>query len=169
MSRHLFELARLHGIQPSYIDMAGKRQQAGPEAILLVLKAMGAGVEKFDDVPKVLPARRDQLRERKVEPVMVAWDGKLDGRTFEFGYHDAEIDGHETFVISAPAQAYFPASPPWKGGVAAPSETRRRRGGHLGTTFHNDHPGAKGQEYGVRPLVATGSIHASAVSVARGV
>ena len=49
----ILELARLHGVQTSYIDMAARRHQADPEAVLLVLRAMGAGVEKFDDVPKV--------------------------------------------------------------------------------------------------------------------
>jgi 4-alpha-glucanotransferase len=107
-AKKLFELARLYGIQTSYLDMAKQRQQADPEALLLVLRAMGTGVEKFADVSRALAHRKDELRKRIVEPVMVAWDGKLNGRRFEFGYHETEIDGHETFVISAPKKAYFP-------------------------------------------------------------
>jgi hypothetical protein len=52
MMSRLTELARLHGIQTSYIDMAKERRDADPEALLLVLRAMGAGVETFHDVAK---------------------------------------------------------------------------------------------------------------------
>src|SRR6267142_2472292 len=88
--------------------MAKQRRLADPEALLLVLRAMGAGVEKLEDVGGALARRKDELRKRVVEPVMIAWDGLLDGRRFEFGYHDVEIQGHPTFVISAPKRAYFP-------------------------------------------------------------
>ena len=54
--KELLELARLFRIQTSYIDMGKRRQQADPEALLLVLRAMGAGVEKFGDVPAALKA-----------------------------------------------------------------------------------------------------------------
>jgi 4-alpha-glucanotransferase len=106
--KELLELAKLYRIQTSYIDMVKQRQDADPEALLLILRAMGAGVEDFADVPAVLKARKEELRKRKVEPVMVAWDGKLGNRRFEYGYHDAEINGQPTFVISAPTQAYSP-------------------------------------------------------------
>src|SRR5438552_9488510 len=118
--RELLELARLYRIQTSYLDMTKEPRKADPEALLLVLRAIGAGVEKFGDVPEALVRRKDELRKRKVEPVMVAWDGKLGSRKFEFGYHQIEIKGHETFVISAPTKAYY--SPPRSGGVDAPSE-----------------------------------------------
>jgi 4-alpha-glucanotransferase len=110
--RPLFELARLHGVQTSYINMAKRRQQADPDAVLLVLQAMGVDVKTFDDVPRALISRRQELERRKVEPVLVAWDGKLNGRRFEYGYHDVEINGQETFVISAPTQAYWPLAKP---------------------------------------------------------
>jgi 4-alpha-glucanotransferase len=108
--KQLFELAGLYGIQTSYINMAKKRQQADPDVVLLVLRAMGVETESFDDVPDALIARKEKLKNRKVDPVMVAWDGKLNGRHFEFGYHDAEINGEEAFVISAPTKAYFPSA-----------------------------------------------------------
>ena len=110
MTPELLELARLYKIQTSYLDMTKQRRDADPEALLLVLRAMGAGVEKFDDVPEALARRKDELRKRKVEPVIVAWDGKLGKRKFEIGYHQAEIKGQETFVISAPRRAFWPAS-----------------------------------------------------------
>ena len=86
------------------------RCQADPQALLLVLRAMGAGVNDFKDVPEALTRRKDELRKRKVEPVLVAWDGKLGKRKFELGYHRVEIGGQETFVISAPTRAFFPGS-----------------------------------------------------------
>src|SRR5215467_11598115 len=98
--------------------MKKKRQDADPLALLLVLQAMGAPVEKFEDVPTALAHRKEELRKRKVEPVLVAWDGKLGRRRFEFGYHDVEIKGQRTLVISAPTRAYFPAKKNW--GVFAP-------------------------------------------------
>ena len=75
MKRELLELANLYGIHTSYVDMAKQRRQADPEALLLVLRAMGAGVERFEDVGQALAHRKDELRKRVVEPVMVAWDG----------------------------------------------------------------------------------------------
>jgi len=110
LNRRLVELARLYGIQTSYLDMTRQRRDADPNSILLVLHAMGAGVDRMDDVPDALRRRKEELRERKVEPVVVAWDGKLGRRKFEFGYHVTEIKGHETFVISAPTKAYFPGA-----------------------------------------------------------
>src|SRR5947208_5477159 len=116
--RELFQLARLYGIQPSYLDMTKQRREADPEALLLVLRAMGAGVEKFGDVSEALARRKDELRKRTVEPVMVAWDGKLGSRKFEFGYHRAEVQGQEVFVISAPRRAHLSLQKHW--GIFAP-------------------------------------------------
>jgi 4-alpha-glucanotransferase len=108
LKRELFRLARLYGIQTSYVDMAKQRQEADPETLLLVLRAVGAQMNGFEDVPGALRRRIEELRERRVEPVMIAWDGKLGGKKFEFGYHVVEMKGREVFVISAPVKAYFP-------------------------------------------------------------
>jgi 4-alpha-glucanotransferase len=105
--RPLLELAKLHGIQTSYLDMRKQRRDADPEALLLVLRAMGSGVEKLADVGEALARRKEELRKRKVEPVMVAWGGKLGNRKFDFGYHTVEVKGQETFVISAPVKAFY--------------------------------------------------------------
>jgi len=114
----LLQLARLYGIQTSYLDMRKERKSADPVSLLLVLRAMGAGVEKFADVPEALGRRKEELRKRTVEPVMVAWNGKLGSRHFDFGYHDVEMHGQRVFVISAPTQAFFPAGRSW--GVFVP-------------------------------------------------
>ena len=137
-SQPLFKLARLYGIQTSYIDMENQRRLADPEAVLLVLRAMGAGVERFDDAASALARRKEELRKRAVEPVMVAWDGQLNGRHFEFGYHETEIGGHETFVISAPLKAHFPSARTW--GLFVPTyalHSRRNRSAGDLTDFEN--------------------------------
>jgi 4-alpha-glucanotransferase len=111
--KHLLQLARLYGIQTSYLDMRKQRRDADPEALLLVLRALGAGLDSFGDVPSALSRRKEELRKRTVEPVMVAWNGKLGGKHFSFGYHDVEIKGKRTFVISSPLQAFFPPDRTW--------------------------------------------------------
>jgi 4-alpha-glucanotransferase len=88
--------------------MAKERHDADPEALLLVLRAMGAGLERFDDVDDALARRKEELRLRVVEPVTIAWDGRLGKKRYDFGYHRAELKGRETFIISAPKKAFFP-------------------------------------------------------------
>jgi len=51
LNRRLVELARLYGIQTSYLDMTRHRRDADPNSLLLVLHAMGAGVDRMVDVP----------------------------------------------------------------------------------------------------------------------
>jgi 4-alpha-glucanotransferase len=118
LNRRLLELSRLYRIQTSYLDMKKERRDADPEALLLVLRAMGARVNSMDDVPEALRRRKEELRKRTVEPVVVAWDGKLGGRRFEFGYHEVEIKRRPVFVISAPIKAYYDARRMW--GIFAP-------------------------------------------------
>jgi 4-alpha-glucanotransferase len=74
--RGLASLARMYGAQTAFYDVNGRRQQASPEALLLVLRALGAPVESFADVVDALRERRRQLWERGVEPVVVAWNGQ---------------------------------------------------------------------------------------------
>jgi 4-alpha-glucanotransferase len=141
LGQSLLKLATTYGIQTSYIDMRGQIQPAAPESLLLVLKAMGAPVEKIDDVERALEDRVHALGKRKVGPVVVAWDGKLgelqipaqteytlrledggEGKitdTLPSGYHKLTLDGEdETLVISAPTTAFFPSGKHW--GLFAP-------------------------------------------------
>lgn len=68
-------LAHLHGVQTSYWDAMGRHVEASPESLLAVLAALEAPVERPADVPEALAARRSELADRLVEPVVVAWDG----------------------------------------------------------------------------------------------
>jgi 4-alpha-glucanotransferase len=70
----LQELAQLHGVYTSYDDVTGQRQVASPEALLLVLGALGAPVGALADVPDALSARRQSQWRRRLEPVTVVWN-----------------------------------------------------------------------------------------------
>lgn len=74
--RFLHQLARLYGIQTSYFDVNHHRQQASPEALLQVLKALGAPVTGLEDVPQALREHRQALWRQVIEPVIVVWDGE---------------------------------------------------------------------------------------------
>ena len=124
MKTPLGRLARLYGVQTSYIGLGKKRKDASPEALLSVLAALGAPVRKMDDVPKALETKEKELK-FGVQPVVVAWDGRLDRKTArKFGKLPKDLPAgyytsNETLIISAPTRAYFPfVEPTW--GVFAP-------------------------------------------------
>jgi 4-alpha-glucanotransferase len=68
-------LARLYGVQTAYDDVARRRRPASPEALRLVLRALGAPLESFHDAAAALRERRESLWKRGVEPVTAAWEG----------------------------------------------------------------------------------------------
>ncbi len=72
----LRQLAHLYGIQTAYYDVTHRRKPASPDALLLTVKALGAPLESFADVPAALRERRQVLWTRGVEPAVVAWDGE---------------------------------------------------------------------------------------------
>lgn len=76
--RALRELAQLHDVQLSYKNVFGKRVTASVESTLAVLRALGAPVASLRDAPDALRERRELLARRPLEPVVVAWNGRLD-------------------------------------------------------------------------------------------
>jgi 4-alpha-glucanotransferase len=72
----LTELASRYGIQPSYLDVANRRQDASPETLLSVLKLLGAPLERMEDAAEALQSHRRQSWHTIAPPVSVAWDGK---------------------------------------------------------------------------------------------
>ena len=76
--RSLRELARLYDVQGSYRNVFGKRVSASVDSTIAVLRAMGAPVGSLPDAPGALRSRREELARRVVEPVIVAWDGRID-------------------------------------------------------------------------------------------
>ncbi len=71
----LYQLAELYGIQTSYYDVTGQQRHAAADALLQVLRSMGAAVEKIQDASDALRERRQTLWRRRVEPVTVVWEG----------------------------------------------------------------------------------------------
>ncbi len=75
----LRELARACGIQPGFEDTSHRRRTATPEALFGALEALGEPVEGMGDVDRALRRRGEERRRRLLEPVVVAWNGRLRG------------------------------------------------------------------------------------------
>jgi 4-alpha-glucanotransferase len=75
----LVTLARLWDLQTGYRDVEGRQVRASRAALLAVLEALGApvGGPGGEGVPEALRLRRRELWRRLIEPVVVAWDGRL--------------------------------------------------------------------------------------------
>jgi 4-alpha-glucanotransferase len=71
----LRQLARLNGVLTSYLDMNQRRQEAPPESLLAVLRALGVGVERIRDVPAALREARVARAGRMVDAFHVVWRG----------------------------------------------------------------------------------------------
>ncbi len=69
------ELASLYGVQTNYYDFEGRRRWASSEALLPVLRALGAAAESPEDIHDALRHRQQELWNRPGRPVTVAWDG----------------------------------------------------------------------------------------------
>jgi 4-alpha-glucanotransferase len=73
----LRQLAASYNIQTSYEDVFGKRQTASSESLLLTLQALDAPIHRARDIPKALREQEARAWEDGLEPVAVAWDGRL--------------------------------------------------------------------------------------------
>lgn len=72
----LHGLARLKGVQTSYLAMSKERRAATPESLLTTLRALGLPVTNLRDVPAALRAAQREQVHQVIEPVHVAWQGK---------------------------------------------------------------------------------------------
>jgi 4-alpha-glucanotransferase len=74
----LARLARLYGIQTSYADLdgRGRGRAKSREALVAVLRCLGAPVSSVADCHDALRAARQESWRRGVEPVAVAWEGE---------------------------------------------------------------------------------------------
>jgi 4-alpha-glucanotransferase len=75
--RDLRALARLYGCQTSFEDVDRRRRYATDGTLLAVLGPLGAPVAGPEDVPAALKQREQDLWARPVEPVVVAWGGRV--------------------------------------------------------------------------------------------
>lgn len=90
LTRDLRALARLYNVQTSYYDIFGERRRSPVEAVLQVLKALGASLERMEDVPDALRERRLSLYRSSLDPVVVGWDGRLLNLKLRFAAKHAE-------------------------------------------------------------------------------
>lgn len=74
-TRLLHRLARLHGVETSFLDYRGTRRRAAPESLLAALGALGAPVAKPDHLPGALRETLQKQWRHICEPVVVAWGG----------------------------------------------------------------------------------------------
>jgi 4-alpha-glucanotransferase len=69
----LRSLARFYGVQTAYYDSHGHVRYPSHDALIAVLRALGAPVEHMDDVRLALHERERNIWRRSIEPVSVAW------------------------------------------------------------------------------------------------
>lgn len=73
--RLLRSLARLYGVMPAYHDVEGERREATPEALVAVLRVLGAPLTHPGEAAEALTARRQELWRRVVPACAVGWGG----------------------------------------------------------------------------------------------
>jgi 4-alpha-glucanotransferase len=127
----LRELARLFGVETSYEDMAGERRSADGEALAAVLRALGAELEPGGSARAALRARRAELDALPIQPVHVAWDGRLPELRLRLGDADAaqvavELRLENGDVVTEQCMA-APVAPRARGGWTATHSLRPGR------------------------------------------
>jgi 4-alpha-glucanotransferase len=73
---HLESLARAFDVQAGYEDAAGRHRRASDEALVAVLRGLGAPIEHADDAPDALRHEHERHWGRVLEPVHVVWEGE---------------------------------------------------------------------------------------------
>ncbi len=76
MHDELARLAELHGVQLAYRDVDDEVQRADRDALLAVLRALGVPVDDPGDAGAALAAYERGRWDRRVEPVVAAFDGE---------------------------------------------------------------------------------------------
>lgn len=64
-------LARVHGIETSYVDADGCGQRADPDVLVALMRALGVPIETASDARMLLEERRRAGDRRHLEPVLV--------------------------------------------------------------------------------------------------
>ncbi len=71
--KSLRRLAAAYGVLTSYFGVEGL-SRARPEALLAILRILGAPVERMKDADDALKLRRDEIARRLVPPVVTLWE-----------------------------------------------------------------------------------------------
>jgi len=75
--RALELLARSYGIQAAFRDVRGEVQTASPTTLIRTLDELGVSEAEHRRPHEAVRARRQQRWRQVIEPVLVAWDGRL--------------------------------------------------------------------------------------------
>jgi len=112
----LAPLAELYGVQTSYYDVSGQLRQAAPEPLLRILQTLGAPLQRPEEAADALRFKQQESCRRMIEPVVLAWDGKLNELTVRVpaktnGAVGAllKLETGEEIVMSCPL-AYLPSA-----------------------------------------------------------
>jgi len=68
---NLEELARLYGVETSFVDTWKQRRIVSAEALLDTCRLLGAAADKMDDVPAAVRDRQHEIGRQIIEPVYV--------------------------------------------------------------------------------------------------
>jgi 4-alpha-glucanotransferase len=88
---HLRHLAHLYGIQTTYYDVHHHLQTATVGSLLAVLKSLGTNITSIEDAPDACREKLLDLWRRPLEPVIIAWEGKLPNLRLRLPADKAEI------------------------------------------------------------------------------
>ncbi len=72
----LHQLADVYGVQNYYYSLNGERCEASSDALLAVLRALGAPVQQLGDAGEALRLHWNGFWRQLAEPACVAWDGR---------------------------------------------------------------------------------------------
>jgi len=86
----LKRLARLYDVQLQYRDYTGASRHASATATRAILRALGAALDDTTaSIVDALRIRESELRDRMLEPVVVAWSGRLSSFRIRLAREDA--------------------------------------------------------------------------------
>jgi 4-alpha-glucanotransferase len=72
----LYRLAHLYRVQTAYYDVSHRRRQISVDALLAILKSLGAPIATLKDIPSAWHQRRQELWQQQLDSVVVTWDGR---------------------------------------------------------------------------------------------
>jgi 4-alpha-glucanotransferase len=124
--RALRELARLYDVQESYKDVFGRRVRAGVDSTIAVLHAMDAPITTLQDATAALRTRREELSRRPLEPVIVAWDGRLNEVEVRVPASRADRDLHFALTAEGDDPEQWSVATPTADGPPAAGAVRAR-------------------------------------------
>ena len=92
--RDLKRLAKLYGIQTTYRNAAtGRPHEASSDALLAVLRALGARVSSLRDTRSAVAARVAETGCRALQPVTTAWNGRFQATLCSRVHEAADLSG----------------------------------------------------------------------------